>query len=145
MTYEEICARLHHLCESVGARLRYQRKVARGLYVYVKTTGHQYWHASRMCQLPFYSDQTINVLAQQLFFKAPGQIIEIGVHCYELSDNFDTQLSLFNDQLMRERQLVNAIDGINQRFGDRMIHSASTLNTGEFVKQKIPFGSTKYL
>lgn len=144
LKHAEITARLHNLCESVGQRLRSQNKVARGLYVYVKTTGHQYWHSSRMCQLPFYSDITINTLAQQLFFKAPNQIKEIGLHCYELSDNDDVQMSLFSDQLMREQQLVSAIDTINQRFGDRMIHSATTLDAS-FVKAKVPFGSTRYL
>ncbi len=142
---DEIVKRLHHLCESVGSRLRAQRKVARGVYVYAKTPDHQYWHASQMSQLPFSSDTTINVLAQQLFQAAPRMIQEIGVHCYELSDEGDGQLSLFGDVIMRERHLVHAIDEINQRYGDRTVHAADTLQTGEFVKQKIPFGSTRYL
>lgn len=145
LTRAEIKVRLHNLCESVGSRLRSQNKVARGLYVYVKTVEHQYWHSSRMCQLPFYSDTTINALAQQLFCKAPDQIKEIGIHCYGLSNNDNAQISLFNDQLVREQQLVGAIDMINQRFGDRMIHSANTLNTNKFLKPKVPFGSTRYL
>jgi DNA polymerase-4 len=145
LTRPEIIARLHHLCESVGSRLRAQNKVARGIYIYTKTDNHEYWHASQMCQLPFYSDRTINYLAQQLFLKAVSGIREIGIHCYELSDNYDMQMSLFNDELVREQHLVGSIDAINQRFGDRTVHAASTLNTGEFIKQKIPFGSTRYL
>jgi DNA polymerase-4 len=145
LEHRDITARLHNLCESVGSRLRSQNKIARGIYVYVKTDEHKYWHSSRMCQLPFYSNGTINSLAQQLFFNAPCGIREIGVHCYELLDNNDAQISLFNDQLMREQQLVGAIDAINQRFGERMIHSANTLNTSGFLKPKIPFGSTRYL
>lgn len=145
LTRVEIKARLHNLCESVGSRLRSQDKVARGLYVYTKTVEHQYWHSSRMCQLPFYSDMTINALAQQLFCKAPDRIKEIGIHCYGLSDNDNAQISLFNDQLVREQQLVGAIDLINQRFGDRKIHSANTLDTSNFLKPKVPFGSTRYL
>jgi len=141
----EIIARLHNLCESIGARLRMQKKLACGIYVYVRTDEHKYWHASKMCQLPFYSDGTINLLAQQLFFKAPSGIREIGLHCYGLSNNDNPQTSLFNDQLVREQQLVNAIDNINQRFGERMIHSAATLDTDGVVKAKISFGSTRYL
>lgn len=141
----EITARLHNLCESIGFRLRSQNMVARGLYVYIKTVDRQYWHSCRMCQLPFYSNETINALAQQLFSKAPNRIQEIGLHCYELSDNDNSQISLFNDQFMREQKLVDVIDDINQRFGDRMIHSANTLCTNKIVKQKIPFGSTRYL
>jgi len=145
LKHAEILARLHNLCESVGYRLRKQNKVARGVYVYVKTEEHKNCNSCKICQLPFYSDATINTLAQQLFFKAPSGIREIGVHVYELSDNDDPQISLFNDQLMREQHLTDAIDGINKRFGERTVHSADTLKTSKEVKVKIPFGSTRYL
>lgn len=145
LTKLQIMQRLHHLCESVGSRLRFQAKVARGVYVYAKTAERYYWHASRLCQLPFYSDQTIYGLAEQLFNRAPDNIREIGVHCYALSNDDEPQLSLFGDSLAREHHLVAAIDTINQRYGDRTLHSADTLRTGDFVKQKIPFGSVRYL
>ena len=145
LTRSEITTRLHNLCESVGFRLRSQEKAARGIYVYARTAERKYWHACRLCQLPFYSDTTINSLAQQLFTKAPDDIREIGLHCYNLTDNDNSQMSLFGDVLAREQQLVDAIDDINQRFGDRTVHSADTLTTDELVKVKIPFGSTRYL
>ena len=141
----QIVQRLHNLCESVGSRLRNQGKVARGVYIYVRTAERGYWHASKMTQLPFYSDSTIYSLAYQLFTRAPEGIREIGVHCYELSDDDDTQLSLFGDLIVREHQLTDAIDGINRRYGERTVHSADTMATDELVKQKIPFGSVRYL
>lgn len=145
LSHEEITQRLHHLCESVGSRLRSQNKSARGIYVYAKTLRREYWHASSLSPLPFSSNQTIYVQAQRLFEGAPNQLKEIGVHCYELESIEDPQLSFFNDQIVRERQVTNAIDDINKRWGDRTIHSADTLGTGIYVKQKIPFGSTRYL
>ena len=48
-------------------------------------------------------------------------------------------------KLAREREMTQATDTINQRYGDRTLHSAHTLGTGMYVKQKIPFGSTRYL
>jgi DNA polymerase-4 len=140
----QIAARLHQLCESVGQRLRSQNKVARGVHVHVRTLGRRYWHACTMCQMPFFSNSTINVLAQQLFSSAPDGIIEIGIRCYSLSDDDNPQISLFNDQIIREQHLVGAIDLINQRYGSRTVHSANTLSGGEFIKTKIPFGSTRY-
>lgn len=145
LTHAQITARLHHLCESVGYRMRSQNKVARGVHIYIRTVDRKYWHTCRMSQVPFYSDKTINAIAQQLFLNAPGNVQEIGIRCYELSDNDNPQVSLFNDEIVREQQLVGAIDDINQRFGDRTVHSADTLKTGEFIKTKIPFGSTRYL
>jgi DNA polymerase-4 len=145
LSYEQILQRLHHLCESVGSRLRKQGKAARGIYVYAKTRERGYWHASTMATLPFSSDQTIFQLARELFKNAPNDMKEIGIHCYELENDGDVQISLFRDQVVRERHVTTAIDQINQRFGDRTLHSADTLGTGIYVKQKIPFGSTRYL
>lgn len=145
LSHKEISQRLHHLCESVGSRMRSQHKSARGIYVYAKTLDRDYWHSSSLSILPFSSDQTIYALASRLFEKAPDRLKEIGVHCYELESIEDPQLSFFNDQIVRERQVTNAIDDINKRWGDRTIHSADTLGTGVYVKQKIPFGSTRYL
>lgn len=149
LTYEQIVQRLHHLCESVGSRLRSQNKSARGIYVYAKTRAKQggrgYWHRSSLSSLPYCSDQTIFNQARLLFEQAPDNIKEIGVHCYELEPIEDLRVSLFQDQLVRERQVTHAIDDINKRWGDRTIHSADTLESGVYVKTKIPFGSTRYL
>jgi hypothetical protein len=80
-----------------------------------------------------------------LFHKAPDRLKEIGLHCYELSVASDSQQSLFADEIIRERHIVDAIDELNQRFGERTVHSAHTLSTGIYVRTKIPFGSTRYL
>ena len=145
LTYDEILERLHHLCESVGSRMRSQQRAARGIYVYAKTRERQYWHRSTMTQVAFSSDQTIYMLAHDLFHHAPDGLKEIGIHCYELEAIESEQVSLFNDQIVRERQVTGAIDDINKRYGERTIHSAHTLRSGVYVKQKIPFGSTRYL
>jgi len=145
LTRDEVGKRLHHLCESVGSRMRSQNKSARGIYVYAKTLDKGYWHASTMLQLPFSSDQTIYMLAHKLFDNAPDGLREIGIHCYELEPIDNVQISLFNDQIIQERHVTEAIDGINKKYGERTIHSADTLGTGIYVKQKIPFGSTRYL
>jgi DNA polymerase-4 len=145
LSKDDILRRLHHLSESVGHRMRSKGKSARGVFVYVKTHDRQYWHRRRMCALPFYSNQAIYAQAAMLFSEAPDTIREIGVSCYQLHDDALDQLSLFGDQIAREQQVTDAIDGINRRFGDRTIHAANTLGTGIYVKQKVPFGSTRYL
>ncbi len=145
LSHDEITQRLHHLCESVGSRMRSQGRAARGVYVYVKTLDREYWHSSTLSPLPFFSDRSIYTQALQLFHKAPDNIREIGVHCYDLAVLEESQLSLFADEISRERQVVEAVDDLNHRFGERTIHSANTLSTGIYVNTKIPFGSTRYL
>ncbi len=145
LTHQEVAQRLHHLCESVGSRLRMQGRAARGVYVYAKTLEKGYWHSSTLSTLPFFSNRAIYTQALQLFDRAPDGLKEIGVHVYELTEAGDAQLSLFADEIVQERQVTEAIDEINKRFGERTIHSADTLKTGIYVSTKIPFGSTRYL
>lgn len=161
LPYEKILQRLHHLCESTGQKIRSQGKVARGVLVWATTyadkgspqteggwevrRGSRYWHSRRMATMPFFSDQAIYAQAEQLFRAAPPNIRSIGVSAYELSDDNDPQLSLFGDEIARERHITTAVDEINDRYGKRVIHSADTLGTDMYVQQKIPFGSTRYL
>lgn len=159
MPRDEISKRLHHLAEAVGKKLRLQGKCARGVGIYVRLYNDSphatsrvrwgkrgnYWHEKYLSPLPFYSDQAIWKITEQLFAHAPlGAIREIGVHCYHLEDDLGPQLSLFADELVREQRVTSAVDDINSRYGERTIHSADTLGTERYVKTKIPFGSTRY-
>jgi len=141
----DMLKRLHHLCESVGHRLRSQGKAARGVIVSGRSKTHGYWHHRRMAALPFFSNQAIYAQAAMLFAQAPEDVTMIAISCYQLEDSLDDQLSLFGDQLAREQHVTEAVDEINRRFGDRSIHAADTLGTGIYVKQKVPFGSTRYI
>lgn len=163
MPYDQILKRLHHLCEATGKKIRSQGKIARGVLVWATThkepgtqkqtgrggweeqRGSRYWHARHMATMPFFSDQAIYAQAKHMFANAPPLIRTIGVSVYELSDDNDPQLSLFGDELARERHITSAVDEINDRYGKHVIHSADTLGTGHNVKEKIPFGSTRYL
>ena len=162
LSFEQIVQRLHHLCEATGQKIRSQNKVARGVLVWALARSdtppsgspgggwqerrrYKYWHARHMSTMPFFSNQAIYAQAERLFQAAPSNIKTIGVSVYGISDDYDPQLSLFGDELARERQLTGAVDEINDRYGTRMIHSADTLGTDVFLQQKIPFGSTRYL
>jgi len=56
-----------------------------------------------------------------------------------------SQLGLFADEIAHERAVTIASDDINERYGERTIVSADTIDTGIYVSQKIPFGSTRYM
>ncbi len=145
MSREVILQRLHHLCESVGQKIRSQGLTARGVQVHTRSYQSGYWQARSMSPLPFFSNQAIYEQARQLFIEAPEMIKEIGITCYQLSNDDDPQLSLFGDNTARTRQVTQLTDDINYRYGARVIHSADTLGTDDFIKQKIPFSSTRYL
>ncbi len=158
LPHEQIMKRLHHLCEATGKKLRSQHRVARGVLVWATThaakkrqggweerRGASYWHTRHMATAPFFSDQAIYAQARQLFAQAPPLLRTIGVTLYELEDGVDSQLSLFGDELAREKHIASAIDEINGRYGRHVIHSADTLGMYQTIDEKIPFGSTRYL
>lgn len=53
------------------------------------------------------------------------------------------QQSLFED-VKKQEWLTVAIDELNERYGNFVICSANTLEGKKVVKQKTPFGGTKY-
>jgi len=70
-------------------------------------------------------------------------IREIGVSCYKLSPSDQNQLSLL-EEVNQEVWLSQALDCINQKYGNFTIAYASAYPSHQMVKQKIPFGSTRY-
>lgn len=152
MPRAEVLQRLHHLCEETGNKVRSKGLVARGIQVHARGYHHagrgwggRYWHARHMAAMPFFSNQAIYEQARQLFMGAPAFVKEIGVTCYELSEPDDSQLHLFGDELAKDRAITGAIDEINGRYGKRVIHSADTLPTNAMMREKVPFGSTRYM
>lgn len=143
----DVLKRLHHLCEETGAKVRSQHMVARGVMVYARTYDYGGWHAKCMAPLPFFSNEAIYSQARKLFERAPDGIKMIAVTCYGLqpADVHSRQLQLFGDELARERAITSAVDEINERYGKRVIHSADTLGSDTYLKEKIPFGSTRYM
>lgn len=146
MPHAEIVKRLHHLCEETGAKIRSRGMHARGVMVYARTYDRGGWHAKYIAPLPFFSNEAIFAHAKRLFAGAPTGIKMIAVTCYGLepADVHISQMSLFGDELARDRGVTSAVDEINTRYGKRIIHSADTLQTG-MIGEKIPFGSTRYL
>ncbi len=146
LPYDAVLKRLHHLSEETGHKIRSKGMVARGVMVYARTYDYGGWHAKHMASLPFFSNEAIYAHAKRLFEGAPNGIKMIAVTCYGLEPaGQDTQLQLFGDELAREHAMTDAVDEINSRYGKRVIHSADTLGLEERVKEKIPFGSTRYM
>jgi hypothetical protein len=68
----------------------------------------------------------------------------MGITCYNLSPTTRDQPSLF-DEINKEERLTEAVDDLNGRYGNFIVHSLNTLGGKRIVKQKIPFIGTRYL
>lgn len=142
---ELIRSRLAYLCETTAMKLRYKGLAAYGVFVYVRYAGGDYWYDRRMFKSCFFTNAEVHRRATLLFNRRPRDSFEreIGISCYGLTPSNVNQLSLL-DEVNREVWLTEAIDTINSQFGEFTITFAASLNAKGTVKQKIPFGTTRY-
>lgn len=144
LTKDEIYARIMHLSEDVGYRLRSKQLYARGVYVWAFTYDGRYLHRAHIHKTAFNTDQDILQSARELFADFPAPLRIIGITLYKIQAHPEAQLCLDQATLDAREQLCLAADNINLRFGSRTIHYADSCGT-DHVKTKIPFGSTRYL
>jgi DNA polymerase-4 len=144
-TEELIHSRLAYLCETTAMKLRYKNLCARGVFVYVRYAGGDYWYERKMFKSCFFTNAEVHRRAILLMNKRPRGDYEreIGVTCYGLEPSSMSQVSLL-DEVNREVWLSEAVDQINSQFGEFTVTYASSLAAKGLVKQKIPFGSTRY-
>ena len=138
-------SRLAYLCETTGMKLRYKGFSARGIMVYARYLGGDYWYERRMFKTTFFSNAEVHRRAQLLFNRRPHHdyVREIGVTCYQLTPSDRAQVSLL-DAVNRENWLTEAIDRVNERYGEFTVTFAGSYASRGIVKQKIPFGTTRY-
>lgn len=140
-----ILPRFHYLCETTGKKLRYKQVDARGILVWFHYANGEWETWRKMFNTKFYTDKEIYERAMLMFNRRDPtlDIASMGVTCYKLTPSTRNQLSLF-ESLNKEEWLTEAIDEINERYGNFVITKLSALDGKKVVKQKIPFGGTEY-
>lgn len=143
---KNLLPRFHYLCETTGKKLRFSGMDARSIVVWMGFVNGGSWKARRTWAAGFYTDKDIYTRALELFNKRPKhlKLTIMGITCYNLVPTSRSQASLL-DEINREERLARAVDEVNERYGNFVIHSLNTLKGKSIVKQKIPFTSTKYL
>jgi DNA polymerase IV len=140
-----ILPNFHYLCQTTGKKLRYQGMDARGIIVWTHFQTGDTWAQRKMFKSTFYTDAEIYRRALYLLNQRPKHMIvqSMGITCYMLTPSSRSQVSLLDD-VNHEEWLTVAIDEINDRYGTFKIFPANSLLGTQTVKQKIPFGGTKY-
>ena len=142
---EKVRNRLAHLCESTGLKLRYKGFCARGISVYIHYKSGDAWHSRKAFKSSFYTTPEIFRRATLLFNQHPrlDNIVMLSISCYLLEPATTNQMSIL-DEVNKEAWLTEAIDELNQRYGNYTVTFANSLGASGQIKQKIPFGSTRY-
>ena len=144
LSRSETEARIIHLAEDAGYRLRSKHLYARGIYLWVFGYDDIHRHRQIILREAIHTDQDIIRVARQLFRELPAPVRIAGITLYKLQTQPNPQLCLEQSKNDAKSAVCVAADQINLRFGARKIHCADTLGT-EQVRCKIPFGSTRYL
>ena len=144
LSRSETEARIIHLAEDAGYRLRSKHLYARGIYLWVFGYDDIHRHRQIILREAIHTDQDIIRVARQLFRELPAPVRIAGITLYKLQAQPNPQLCLEQSKNDAKSAVCAAADQINLRFGARKIHCADTLGT-EQVRCKIPFGSTRYL
>lgn len=136
---------MHYLTETVGLKLRYRNVEARGVCVWALFSTGGGWSDKRMYRSTFYTDQDIWERVSYLFDHRPKHMALscIGVYLYQLTPSTRSQMSMFED-VQKADYLQQAMDEINDFWGNFTVFPADVLTGTRNVKQKIPFGGTEY-
>jgi DNA polymerase-4 len=138
-------SRLSHLCETTAMKLRFRELAARGMHLYLMYSNGDVWYERKIFKTAVYGDTEVYRRALLLFNHRPRDawVRMMSVSCYKLEPSNTSQLSLL-EEVNREAWLTEAIDTINNQYGEFTVTYASSLSAKGRIKQKIPFGSTRY-
>ncbi len=143
---EELAPILMKLVEKTGFRMRKAGYRCRGVHVAVVYRSGAHWHQGMSVGAPLFDSRDIYKLAFHLLCRSPHrepvQVLAESVYGLERAGN--RQLS-FLDEYDKKQRLVQALDGINSRWGNYTITPARMVGTEHLVPNRVPFGSVKEL
>jgi len=145
-TPEELAPILSKLVEKVGFRMRHSDFQAKGVHLALLYQDYQYFHEGKSLDHSISDSRDIYKIAMRLLRHSPYKlpVKNIAVSCFGLSPRNTLQLDLFKDSIKKD-SLVNAIDSINDRWGNFVITPATMANTKDYVHDRIGFGQIRDL
>lgn len=144
---KEISRIMMKLCEKMGRRLRKKALTARGVHIWCSYKDMTFWHRGRMMGGELYTTMELYRHIQLVFNQQPvfKPITHFGVTCYDLQPVNKIQLNLFEEQHSRQRKAADAMDRINDKYGEFTITPGTMMNMDDIVLDRIAFGGVKDL
>ncbi len=143
---KELARLLMKLCEKMGRRLRRHGQAAHGIHVSCIYIDRTWWHQQRKSKSPLYTTLELYRAVQYVMDLRPHpdtKLIKISVSCYDLQEANGSQVSLFEDADDKLRKVSDALDAINDRYGEFVITPASMMSMGATIVDRIAFGGVK--
>lgn len=131
---------LSQLVMKMGRRLRKDNFTASGMSVSLLYADHTHWGLQHKTSLKLFADIDFYYQARNLLLQAPKRPVRIlAVSCFDLSSDLYAQQSLFSEE-NRKEVITQAIDSVQDRFGEFSISSGRMLAMDEKVLDRIAFG-----
>ncbi len=142
---EKISRLLMKLCEKMGRRLRKAGKAAGGIHVALLYRDYTYWHRARKTNRPMYTTQELFREAQYTTNQQPVKNIvrKLAVSCYDLRQAMTPQMSLFDNSDERARKISDAVDRMNDRYGEFVVTPAIMMGMQHTILDRIAFGNVE--
>lgn len=132
---------LSKLCEKTGFRLRNAGLFANGVHLSISYRNGSFWHKGIKTKRIIFENKDIYTEAVKLLELSPineaPRVIAVNVFLLQKSGNLQADLFSFEE---KKKDLVEAIDKINKKWGLYTIHSARMSNDSTIVQDRISFG-----
>lgn len=132
------------LVEKMGRRLRQNNLTAQGIHLACGFKDGTFWHHGHKFPTLMYSNRDLFTGTLEIFslIKSLKPVRSLAVSCFALSENLYAQMTLFNDEL-KKRALVQALDAINDKWGEFSVMPAIMMNLQNKILDRIAFGSMR--
>lgn len=144
---QELAKLMMKLSTKTGRRLRKHGSYARGAQLWLLYDDHSYWHKSEKTKNILYSDRDIYGAMMRIFNKQPEfkSVSKLGVSVFALEPTHPEQLELFDTTATKQRQVAQAVDRMNDRYGEFTVISGLMMNMENQIIKRVPFGASKDL
>jgi DNA polymerase-4 len=144
---EDLAPFLMKLCEKTGRRLRQGNFIAYGIHVALIYSDGTHWHTGTKVSASLYTTQEIYTKALMLLQRQTAwkAVRNLAVSVFELAPAAHEQVSLFADGHEKRRRLSDAMDQINDRYGEFLITPALMLGMENTILDRISFGNVREL
>ncbi|NTU73322.1 hypothetical protein HGB07_04100 [Candidatus Roizmanbacteria bacterium] len=143
----ELSCLMMKLCEKMGRRLRRSGCAAQGIHVACVYKDYTHWHRGRKLDTPVFTTSDLYTKSLWVFNQQPEKkvVTKLAVSCFNLAPSRSSQTTLFDIDPDKKRNLSDALDRINDKYGEFVITPALMLGMDDLVLDRIAFGGVKEL
>ncbi len=144
---EELAALWFKSAVKIARRLGRNNLAARGLLLYLRYKESPYgWYERKMYHEAVRRGDQLYRRALDLFAQSPPglEVTAMAMTAYAVEPYRASQLQLYDDQGEKKERLEDAINMLNDRYGELAVMPAGAWASRNPMKDKIPFGTIRY-